>query len=430
MEAATDVKMAAARLAAAESRPYLSTALWALVPIKTDQVDTLSVDRHWRLYWNPGFVKTITLKQLSGVLQHEVWHLLREHPHRAKRLGITRETKDRWNVAADIEINDDLVREGIELPDPVLPASFNLPSELLAEEYYQQIGGGSESGGGDGAQGNGASSRSQSPGSSSDQSDAGDDGGSSKDTPGSEPPGRGPGSGRCGSCAHGIAEPWELPADTKKPIVTSTEAGLIRQEVARRIEQHIKNRGDTPAGTRRWAEELLQPPKVDWRKLLAGAVRASLSHTSGCVDYSYSRPSRRQSASQNGIIFPAMRRPLPTVLVIVDTSGSMDAHDLGLALVELRGVLRAAGQGRTKFMACDAAVGPCQSLRNSKDAELVGGGGTDMRIAIAEAERLRPRPDTIIVMTDGHTPYPETKPHGMKTIVALVGADRNEEGVP
>jgi len=81
-------------------------------------------------------------------------------------------------------------------------------------------------------------------------------------------------------------------------------------------------------------------------------------------------------------------------------------------------------------MACDAAVGPCQQLHSAKDAELIGGGGTDMRVAVAAAERLRPRPGTVIVMTDGHTPYPENKPRGMNVIVALVGNDHTEEGVP
>lgn len=436
MASPAKVKLMAARLAAAESRPYLATALWALVPIETkwvgtEEIDTLAVDQHWRLYFNPDFVAVLTLKQLSGVLQHEVWHLLRDHVDRAKRMGVTYEKRELWNDAGDAEINDDMVREGTELPNPTLPDHFGLPRGLLAEEYYNRICGGPGSGGGDAALGNGVASRSQSPSSSSSQTGGGGDGGPEKGTPVLGPPGRGPGSGRCGSCAHGHREPWELPAVAGKvPSISNTEAGLIRRDVARQLREYAKSRGTAPDGMRRWAEEILQPPKVDWRKLLAGAVRASLSHTAGCVDYSYSRPSRRQAASQNGIILPAMRRPLPTVLVVVDTSGSMSAEDLGLAINEMRGVLRTTGLGRTRFMACDAATGPCQQLRSAKDAEMIGGGGTDMRVAVAAAERLRPRPDTVIILTDGHTPYPEGKPRGMNVIVALVGEDHNEEDVP
>ncbi|NBQ63365.1 MAG: hypothetical protein EBU40_13935, partial [Proteobacteria bacterium] len=49
-----------------------------------------------------------------------------------------------------------------------------------------------------------------------------------------------------------------------------------------------------------------------------------------------------------------------------------------------------------------------------------GGGGTDMRRGIEGASTLTPRPDVVIVLTDGYTPWPSTPPHGMRVVIGLI----------
>jgi hypothetical protein len=72
------------------------------------------------------------VKELAGVLYHEVTHLLRAHHERFEHAD--RETA---NVSADIEINDDIRAEGVQLPEGALyPETFGFPEGLLAEEYY------------------------------------------------------------------------------------------------------------------------------------------------------------------------------------------------------------------------------------------------------------------------------------------------------
>jgi predicted metal-dependent peptidase len=79
-------------------------------------------------------------------------------------------------------------------------------------------------------------------------------------------------------------------------------------------------------------------------------------------------------------------------------------------------------------LACDAAVSAVTRVRKATDATLVGGGGTDMRVGIAAATRQRPRPDLIVVLTDGYTPWPNTPPPGSAVIAAMLG--RPDETLP
>ncbi|HEY5855069.1 MAG TPA: hypothetical protein VIW24_13695, partial [Aldersonia sp.] len=47
-----------------------------------------------------------------------------------------------------------------------------------------------------------------------------------------------------------------------------------------------------------------------------------------------------------------------------------------------------------------------------------GGGGTDLRTGFAKALRARPRPDVLVVLTDGQSPWPTRRP-GCRTVVGL-----------
>ncbi|MEV4077512.1 hypothetical protein ACGFJC_07315 [Nonomuraea fuscirosea] len=57
------------------------------------------------------------------------------------------------------------------------------------------------------------------------------------------------------------------------------------------------------------------------------------------IDYTYHRPSRRTAALRGGVL-PSLRRPLPVVAIVIDTSGSMGEDHLATALAEVTGVLR------------------------------------------------------------------------------------------
>ena len=177
-----------------------------------------------------------------------------------------------------------------------------------------------------------------------------------------------------------------------------------------------------PADLLRWAEQILEPA-VDWRKALAAELRRAVANTAGAVDYSYRRPSRRASVA-GSVVLPALRRPVPQIAVVCDTSGSMSEDLLAAALAEVEGLLRAVGMARQlRVLACDTAVGPVRRVSSARSVELVGGGGTDMGAGIEAAGQLRPRPSITVVLTDGFTPWPDGPPRGMRVVVGLLGDD-------
>jgi predicted metal-dependent peptidase len=125
-------------------------------------------------------------------------------------------------------------------------------------------------------------------------------------------------------------------------------------------------------------------------------------------------------------VLPSLRRPLPHVAVVIDTSGSMGEAELTAALGEVTGVLRAVGVrgNRVNVLACDAAVHMARRVASVAEIELAGGGGTDLRVGI-EAALRGPNgsgpPHFIIVLTDGLTPWPEEPLQRTRIIAGLVG---------
>jgi len=356
---------------------------------------TVRVDEGWRLRADPELVAGWTAAQLGSVLIHHVCHLLRTHAERAQAAGIGPDETRTWIRAADAEINDDLVPAGLELPGhPVLPDHFGAPDGLLAEQYYDWIGareGRRERGGG-------ATDR-------SDQAGEGETAGSWLD---------------CGSGADGVPRPGDGAGG-----LPGWQAELLRRQVAQDVVAHAKQAGTVPAGLLRWAEEFLHP-KVDWRRLLAAELRRAVAQVAGAVDYSYRRPSRRSPVAGQ-VVLPALRRPVPEVAVVCDTSGSMTEDLLAMVLAEVEGLLRALGLARqVRVLACDTAVAPAQRVTSARQVQLVGGGGTNMGTGIAAAVALRPRPAVTVVLTDGYTPWPAAAPKGTRVVVGLIGADAPE----
>jgi predicted metal-dependent peptidase len=374
--------LAAGRVWAATRFPYLATGLFGTQAVAEDGIGTVAVDEGWRLHADPELTAQWTAAQLGSVLVHHLCHLLRAHAERADPAEVGDDEVDLWVRCADAEINDDLVPAGLELPgSPVLPAHLGAEPGRLAEEYFETA-----------RRRDGAY----------------------------RPPGEMDAGGwdlDCGSGADGRPRPWDSGGGTR---LAPWQARLLARQVAQDCLRHSREAGNVPAGLLRWADELLEPA-VDWRKALAAELRRAVADAAGAVDYSYRRPSRRASVA-GAVVLPALRRPVPDIAVVCDTSGSMSEELLAVALAEVEGLLRAVGVARQlRVLACDTAVAPVRRVSSARQVELIGGGGTDMGAGIEAAGRLRPRPAIAVVLTDGYTPWPDEPPRGMRVVVGLIG---------
>jgi predicted metal-dependent peptidase len=352
--------------------PYLASALTALIPVPRSGLGTFAVDRHWRIYLDPERTASWTIPEIAAVGIHEVHHLLRDHAARGDAIGLSPASAVLANQCQDAEINGDLT--GHPLPGmPVTASLLGQPPGMPWEVYYRRL-----------AFGQGRTGRAETV-------------------------------ADCGSGAIGLERPYELPVDHRVGAITGLAADRILDDTAHAVLMTVS--GTVPAGVERWARNRVRPV-VDWRRTLSRAIRAGLVRRGSGTDYTYSRPSRRHPPGP--VLHPSTRTPVPNVAVVVDTSGSIDQAALDLFLAEVDGIISAAG-GRARVLAVDAHVHTDAVVRSSRQVVLRGGGGTDMPTGITRATTTRPHADLIVVLTDGHTPWPARPPAATPVVVALHG---------
>ncbi|MCB0922560.1 MAG: hypothetical protein KDC08_12205 [Actinobacteria bacterium] len=381
-------RLAAAKLwlvsQAAGDLPYLSTAVYSLVTVATERVSRMSTDAYWRLYVNPMWVLATDVEVLAREIAHQLWHLLADHAGRATECQVDAKSRDRWKMATDLTITEVLPFD-VGLPRP---RDVHQDPNKSAEEYFGLL-------------------RARPV---------------TKPSLGVDP------DETCGSGCDGMARDHDLlPNDADMPGLSMQGAEAIRKTVAIEFREHCRTRGTAPGQWGRWVSDILDP-LVPWQQVLHAAVRRGIGWGQGQVDYTYTKISRRQHALGAAIV-PALRRPVPAVAVIVDTSGSMDDGLLAQAMGEVKAVLSslAVPDSSVTVLAVDAAVHTVQQVRDVAQVHLAGGGGTDMGVGIKGALALRPTPQTVIVLTDGFSPWPSL-PAPVPVIAGVLG--RRREHLP
>jgi len=405
MSAQKPLRLSAAISRLRRMRPYVTAAMLALIPVETKDVDTMAVDEYGRLYFNPEWIDKVSVEELAGVVYHEIWHLLRKHPDR-----LSQYPQAVANLAADLEINDDIRSESIPLPEGVFyPEQFGFPPNQTAEYYASELLDKYEI----------EYVPQKSSADSADQSDqssgqsSGQSGQSGRKRITVHVRGFG---GLEGSGATGQSAPWESPrGEGSVPHLTNAELEIIREQVAQDVRrfQDSGMRGEIPEHWKRWADDVLTPPEIPWQALLRSLVNSAVT-AAGRADYTYRRVSRRQYAVDD-VVLPGLGESVVRSAVIVDVSGSVGDESLGVALREVRGILESSSSVRV--YAVDSQVQAAADVFSVSEIKsiLKGGGGTDMGVGIMQA--MESKPDVIIVITDGLTPWPANP--GVPVIVCL-----------
>ena len=377
------------RFMTATQFPHMAPIIYGLVPVEVKGLGTFATDYRMRWYYDPDMGEKCSMKQLVACLLHECYHHLFEHHDRGKNLN-----GKKWNIAGDLEINDGLCKEA-ELPDWVcFPKSFQLKDDEIAEWYYGKL---PDKGGKGGAGAKGG------PG-------PGEDKGQPQ-----------PGGGNCGSGGGGEAGWWETPVEPGKEYsdgngVDPTTQDFYRRQVAEEIIAQA-GRGTVPGDLERWAKNKLKN-KVNWLAQLRATVANSLSSiAAGMVDYTYARRNRRQE-SNHDFIMQGFFSPEPVVGVILDTSGSMGTVMVDQGLAEIGAVLKAS-KSEVIFVDVDSRATKPRKIRTAAELRIGGGGGTDMREGYKALAEGKAKPDLVICITDGDTPWPDAPIPHTRNIVVL-----------
>ncbi len=415
--------LAAWRSDALFKMPYFASILLAFTPFDEPGSDTMSCDRRLRLYIDFAGVEPKGHEWCVDSLLHECGHIIGNHVERRQlQMGPgSRRQKRVWNIAGDLEINDGLVQAGCLTLADIVPSVFSLPDNKLAEVYYAALTSLQGDGSSQGQQGDGSSQGQQGDGSS--QGQQGD---------GSSLPSDEPWDG-CGSVSGGEEAPGEIDDEAggvgAESGVTPGQVKIIQISTAAAIQDHAaKHPGSVPGTFAEMATAILTPSKTNWRQRLGASVRRSVASVRGNFDSTFARPSRRfphhEVAPGRRAVFPGRYDPRPAIVVVRDTSGSMDIDgELARATAEIEGIAASLGVRGDELIVLDTdaevqAIAKFDGRRSIAKAS--GRGGTNMGAGIAFAEAMRPKPTIVVVITDGFSPWPTTKP-GVPVVVVVVG---------
>jgi predicted metal-dependent peptidase len=396
-------KLTRARAQLLLNQPFFGT-LCLRLKLMAGPVPTMATDGR-RILYDPTFVNSLQPAELEAVLAHEVLHCaLGHHCRRGQRVPRL------WNEAADLAINPLLVANGFSLPEGALidPAFDNLSAEEIYARLLQGNGGssGSEQTQSPQPQGSGGSTvgpQQGSPNQESSDSRSGDQsapqqGGNTETNQETIPPPR----------RGGFGEVLDATAEDGKP---ASEAETSRQQhewniAADQAIRSAKACGHEPANLERPLSESRET-KQDWRTILRDFIAARTPS-----DYRWSPPNRRYVGS--GLYLPSIERAgLGTIVIGVDTSGSIGQEELEQFAGEISAISDEASPEAIHVVYCDAAVQSSQQFGPSEPVALEpkGGGGTDFRPVFEWVEANQIAPVCLIYLTDlcchSYPPIPE-----------------------
>jgi len=212
-----------------------------------------------------------------------------------------------------------------------------------------------------------------------------------------------------------------------------------REVIRGAVASHTKSRGTLPGHVEELIKKMLQPPTVPWTQFLHNIVQRTKQTKK---KRGMSRPSKMLSAVRKFAVLHSessdprmqalqgvlrvMRRVAVfpgtklvnkfTIVYVVDTSGSMSAHEMAAGLAQLQHIQKADRDVNICVIYADTHV--CKEYwvgtNDEIDPNMTGRGGTDFELVFRHvAENLmrsqEKSPDILIYCTDGYAPPPTTR---------------------
>jgi predicted metal-dependent peptidase len=188
-----------------------------------------------------------------------------------------------------------------------------------------------------------------------------------------------------------------------------------KEAVAAEIDQAIRQ-GALMAGKMGGEESKLigelTAPKIDWRE----QMREFMSSVSqGHDDSTWRRPNRRWLGED--LYMPSsISESMGSLVNGMDTSGSVNGPVASAFVSEFVAICNIVMPEVLHLIECDATIQSHKVFdQGSLDqlgaiTELHGGGGTDMRVIFDYVVKNNLKPEAIVILTDGYTPWPKEIP--------------------
>lgn len=350
-----DLKMARAKTSLILMHPFYATMAMNMPWIKTEPDDpscpTMATDGE-NVYWNPGFVETMSHEETMFVICHEILHCVFDH---MGRLG-NRDTYN-WNVATDIVINDMLTNENIgSMPKGgLLNPALASAGKHLAEHVYSLL---------------------------------------------PPPPPQGKQNyhqGKGGGPAGGKPGPLDAIRPRKGSKAQQTAAANVMKVRVAQAAQAAKMCGKMSANMERLVGSVLKPV-VDWKDVLRRFVSAKAK-----IDSSYARPKRRWLGED--IYLPSLSgERMGALVVAVDCSGSIGQKELDEFAAEIYAIHADCRPTQLDILYFDSEISHHDSYLSDDEPMIKGhgGGGTAFSPIFKFIDKNALEPVACVVLTDGY----------------------------
>jgi predicted metal-dependent peptidase len=307
------------------------------------------------------FMQELKPEERVAVLKHEIAHFVNKHY--CRRNGRNFKV---WNIAADCAINQNLQH----LPSACVTLEKGWPAQEAAEIYYDLY---------------------MQMAAKQEKNKKGSQKGDANNDSGPLP----------GQFDEVMDAPMNGAADAE-----SMADDIIRETIKERLnagESAERMRGLHAGMLSGYIDDLTKPPMINWKQALA---RFAASLADAETRRTLKRPDRRELSP-----FGKKREYLPSLVVVVDTSGSVSDEMLAMFFSQihlLRNMLN-----EVEVVIADAQVHESftykSGMENSLKNAAVGRGGTDFDPAVKYINTNLSHCDGAVYLTDGWCPVPSTK---------------------
>ncbi len=308
-----------------------------------------------RFLYNPSFVENCSVEELSFVLTNCVMHHILAHQQRKlKRKGFL------WQLATDFAINNLLFKNGIKIPNG---ANFDKKyKNMYAEEIYEAL--------------------------KKERIEAGLDAFEESENEKNQ----------------------EEQEQNKFSKVRNIEENLDERdeeqwEYAQALAKEVATRKSLmPLGFERLAKKV-EAKNIDWKFELYNAINRHIRN-----NYAFMPPNKKHL--YRGFALPSLTSDTLSLIVAIDTSGSIQEEILGAFVEEFKTIMQNFPAVNIELLIADAKIQGVYSFRNAQDIDfaLRGGGGTDYRPVFDYIDANFPMSSMLLYFTDGDGIFPRIPP--------------------